>query len=124
MASAIRSFFEQPENQRLLDRLEAAGVRATLPRLEDEREKDLIGSRPFEGMRLVFTGEMESMTRGEAEELAKRLGGVCSSSVSKKTSFVVAGRDAGSKLAKALSLGVKVVNEGEFLEMVREAEDE
>jgi len=70
-------------------------------------------------MRLVFTGEMESMTRSEAEEKAKRLGAVCSSSVSKKTSLVVAGRDAGSKLSKALSLGVKVVNEVEFLEMTR-----
>ena len=119
MASAIRSFFEQPENQRLLERLEAAGVRATLPRLEDERENEHIGSRPFAGMRLVFTGEMESMTRSEAEEMAKRRGAVCSSSVSKKTSFVVAGKDAGSKLSKALSLGVKVVDEEEFLEMTR-----
>ncbi len=74
-------------------------------------------------MRLVFTGEMESMTRNEAEKLAKRLGAVCSSSVSKKTSFVVAGRDAGSKLSKAVSLGVKVVDEEEFLEMARVADE-
>ena len=119
MASAIRSFFEQPENRKLLDRLEAAGVRATFPSLEDEEKNEPVGSRPFEGMRLVFTGEMESMTRSEAEEKAKRLGAVCSSSVSKKTSLVVAGKDAGSKLSKALSLGVKVVNEVEFLEMTR-----
>lgn len=119
MASAIRSFFEQPENRKLLDRLEAAGVRATFPVSESEGENQPVRSRPFEGMRLVFTGEMESMTRSEAEEKAKRLGAVCSSSVSKKTSLVVAGRDAGSKLSKALSLGVKVVNEVEFLEMTR-----
>lgn len=119
MASAIRSFFEQPENQRLLDRLEAAGVGATFPSLKDEERDEPVRSRPFEGMRLVFTGEMESMRRNEAEETAKRLGAVCSSSVSKKTSLVVAGRDAGGKLSKALSLGVKVVNEEEFLEMTR-----
>jgi len=119
MASAIRSFFEQPENRKLLDRLEAAGVRATFPSLIDGEKNEPVRSRPFEGMRLVFTGEMESMTRSEAEEKAKRLGAVCSSSVSKKTSLVVAGKDAGSKLSKALSLGVKVVNEVEFLEMTR-----
>ena len=119
MASAIRSFFEQPENRKLLDRLEAAGVRATFPSLIDGEKNEPVRFRPFEGMRLVFTGEMESMTRSEAEEKAKRLGAVCSSSVSKKTSLVVAGRDAGSKLSKALSLGVKVVNEVEFLEMTR-----
>jgi len=123
MASAIRSFFEQPENQRLLERLTAAGVRATFPVSESEGENEPFGSRPFEGMRLVFTGEMESMTRIEAEETAKRFGAVCSSSVSKKTSFVVAGRDAGSKLSKALSLGVKIVNEEEFLEMIREMDE-
>jgi len=123
MASAIRSFFEQPENQRLLERLTAAGVRATFPVSESEGENEPFGSRPFEGMRLVFTGEMESMTRIESEETAKRFGAVCSSSVSKKTSFVVAGRDAGSKLSKALSLGVKIVNEEEFLEMIREMDE-
>ena len=70
-------------------------------------------------MRIVFTGELDSMTRTEAEALAKAHGAACSSSVSGKTSLVVAGREAGSKLSKANALGVRVVNEEEFLEMIR-----
>jgi len=70
-------------------------------------------------MRIVFTGELESLTRSEAEALAKAAGAVCSSSVSGKTSLVVAGREAGSKLAKAAALGVRIAGEEEFLEMIR-----
>ncbi|GAB1428558.1 hypothetical protein MASR2M17_19880 [Aminivibrio sp.] len=67
---------------------------------------------------MVFTGELESFTRSGAEEAAKKLGALTSSSVSGKTSFLVAGRDGGSKLAKAAALGVKVLSEEEFLQMI------
>lgn len=120
MAASIRSFFNQEENIKLLDELAGLGVKSALPVPDEERETGKVGTpRLLEGKRIVFTGELESMTRGEAEFLAKELGAACSSSVSGKTFLVVAGRDAGSKLAKASALGVRIVNEEEFLEMIR-----
>ena len=72
----------------------------------------------FAGMTFVLTGTLPTMTRSEATELIERYGGKTSSSVSKKTSIVLAGEDAGSKLVKAQSLGVKIIDEAEFLTMV------
>ena len=71
------------------------------------------------GAGFVFTGELESMTRDEAKELVRRLGGTISESVSKQTSFVVVGREPGSKHAKAKKLGVKIMNEKEFLAFIK-----
>ena len=116
-AEAIRSFFGQPENMRLLERLAEAGVKGALPAEGGAAGLEKEGARPFEGMRLVFTGEMRSMTRSEAEELARRLGGTCTSSVSGRTSLVVAGENPGSKIEKARSLGVRILDEQEFLKM-------
>ncbi|MBR5252494.1 MAG: NAD-dependent DNA ligase LigA, partial [Clostridia bacterium] len=67
----------------------------------------------------VLTGTLPTMTRGEATELIKKYGGKASGSVSKKTHYVLAGSDAGSKLTKANELGVKVISEDEFLEMLK-----
>ncbi len=74
--------------------------------------------RPFLGMRIVFTGDLERATRGEVEELVKRLGGLPTSSVSAKTSFVVVGRNPGSKFQKATALGCRIASEEEFWQMI------
>ncbi len=71
----------------------------------------------FDGMSIVVTGTLQTLSRTEAEELIASLGGKPVSSVSKKTTFVVTGEKAGSKLTKAESLGIRVVNEAEFLKM-------
>ena len=77
-----------------------------------------VGEGPFTGQTFVFTGRLERMARPEAEALAAKLGGKAGATVSKKTNYVVAGAEAGSKLEKAQKLGVKVLTEDEFLEMV------
>ncbi len=77
------------------------------------------GNRRFEGMTIVVTGKLQKYTRDEIEVLIDREGGKPAGSVSKKTSFVVAGEDAGSKLEKAQQLGVKVISEDEFAEMLK-----
>jgi len=76
------------------------------------------GAGPLAGLTFVFTGGLDRVTRGRAEELVRALGGRTSSSVSAKTDFVVAGADPGSKYEKAVKLGVKVLSEQEFLDML------
>lgn len=73
----------------------------------------------FEGLIFVLTGSLDNYTREEAGEIIEKLGGKVSSSVSKKTSYVLAGEDAGSKLAKAQNLGVTIITEKEFEEMIK-----
>ena len=73
----------------------------------------------FEGMTFVLTGSLENYTRDEASEIIEKFGGKVSSSVSKKTSYVLAGSDAGSKLAKAKDLRVTIISESEFEEMIK-----
>jgi DNA ligase (NAD+) len=109
-AEEIESWFEDPENQDQLDRLMMAGVRP--------QEAQAPIASDLEGETYVFTGKLESMTREQAEEWVAKLGGKGSDSVSKKTSFVVAGPGAGSKLEKAQKLGVAVLSEAEFLEKI------
>ena len=108
VADSIVSFFADPDNRRLVDALLAAGVS---PQWE---AKDTSGGA-FAGMTVVVTGTLASMGRSEAEEAIRDAGGKAAGSVSKKTSLVVAGESAGSKLAKAQSLGVEVIGEAEFL---------
>ncbi len=110
VADSIARFFRQDETKRVLEKLRAAGID---PRGESRDESGM-----FAGQSVVFTGALERLTRDQAEAIVRRLGGSPSSSVSKNTSLVVAGEKAGSKLEKATSLGVKVMSEGEFLEMV------
>ncbi|MBX7131887.1 MAG: NAD-dependent DNA ligase LigA [Fimbriimonadaceae bacterium] len=107
-ASEIQEWFEEPENQALLDGLLGEGVSP----VEGEAP---VGDL-FAGQTLVFTGKLEHMTREDAEALVIKLGGKASGSVSKLTTTVVAGPGAGSKLAKAEQLGIPVISEQEFLE--------
>jgi DNA ligase (NAD+) len=111
IARSVASFFSDEENRRLVERLLARGVQGTAP------DAGTLGSA-FEGQVVVFTGKLETMTRSEAEALVKRHGGRTSSSVSRQTDLVVAGPDAGSKLAKARALGVPVIDEEEFLSRI------
>ncbi|MDR0839393.1 MAG: NAD-dependent DNA ligase LigA [Oscillospiraceae bacterium] len=111
-AQYLRDWLEMPQSRHLLSRLREAGVDMTgeaLPR-----------GGALEGVTFVLTGTLSKYTRDEAAELITRLGGKVSGSVSKKTGVVVAGEDAGSKLTKARELGVRVVDEAEFEEMVGE----
>ncbi|MCX7801233.1 MAG: NAD-dependent DNA ligase LigA, partial [Fimbriimonadales bacterium] len=111
-ASEIEEFFEDPENQRMIDELLALGVS---PAPVEETQGDA-----FAGQTVVFTGKLERFTREDAEELVRRLGGKAAGSVSRATTLLVAGPGAGSKLQKAEQLGVKVVSEEEFLAMLPE----
>jgi len=109
---SMGSYFSESHNTGMVDRL-AAEVRI----LDAERPAS---ESPIAGKTIVFTGRLEQMTRDEAKALAERLGASVSGSVSKKTSLVVAGPEAGSKLKKAEELGVQVLDEGAFLDLVNE----
>ena len=115
VAAAIADFFQRPEEQRSLDRLAEAGIRATLP-----AARPAATGGPFAGMTVVFTGTLERRTREEAEALVRERGAKTSGSVSAKTDLVVAGPGAGTKRAKAEQLGVKVVDEDAFDGMLAE----
>ena len=104
-------FFRDPKVCEQLERLRQEGLNFTQPK------KELSGNI-LEGKTIVFTGELHTLKRTEAEQLAKQYGGYASGSVSKKTSFVVAGENAGSKLRKAQELGVPVITEEEFFKMI------
>jgi DNA ligase (NAD+) len=110
IAATVREWFDEEENLELIEKLRSAGVR-----LADDASGGEPVARTMEGVTLVLTGGLETMSREEATELAQAAGARVSSSVSKKTSFVVAGENPGTKLAKAESLGVEVVDEQEFL---------
>ena len=110
---SLTAYFSETHNTGMVDHL-AGEVRI----LEAERPAT---ESPITGKTIVFTGRLEQMTRDEAKALAERLGASVSGSVSKKTDMVVAGPEAGSKLTKAQELGVRVLDEGAFLELVRES---
>ena len=109
VAEAVHDYFELPDSRRLIERLLAAGVQ---PRAPQRREG------PLEGKTFVITGTLSSMTRGEAEDRIKALGGTMGSSVSRKTDYLVVGADPGSKLARAQKLKVPVVDEAALLELL------
>lgn len=112
IAQSVASFFAEPRNQRLIKKLEEVGVRTkavTKPKEE----------LPLAGLTFVFTGTLTHFTRPQAEAAVKELGGSTSSSVSKKTDYVVVGTEPGSKYQKAKKLGVKIVNEEEFLKLIK-----
>ena len=109
MAEYVVNYFSHPQTRRLIDELKAAGV-------VTKYERKTVGDK-FAGLTFVLTGTLPTMTRDQAEAMIVALGGKASSSVSKNTSYVLAGEKAGSKLTKAQSLGVPVIDEEEFLRM-------
>ena len=110
-ANSVREFFMQDQTQDLIKKLKLAGV--NMQQLEDEN----IDNR-FLGKTFVLTGTLENYTRDEAGEIIEKFGGKVSGSVSKKTSYVLAGEEAGSKLTKAENLGIQIISEKEFEEMI------
>ena len=111
-AAAVREYFALPETRDLIDRLKAAGVQTALTTGGEELPQI------FEGKTFVLTGTLPTLSRDDASEMIRLRGGKASSSVSKKTDFVLAGEKAGSKLDKANALGVRVITEAEFLAML------
>jgi DNA ligase (NAD+) len=114
VADSVVNFFAAPDNREILDQLQRLGV---VPESEERR-----AGGPLAGKTFVFTGALPNLSRKEAQELVERLGGRAAGSVSKKTSCVVSGEEAGSKLDRARELGVPVLTEEEFLQMIEEEE--
>ncbi|MFD2368541.1 NAD-dependent DNA ligase LigA [Brevibacillus sp. GCM10020057] len=114
MAASLVNYFAQPQAKAVIERLKAAGVNMEYKGLRIEGGEDL----PFAGKTIVLTGTLARMSRQEAEEAIARLGGKVTGSVSKKTDLVIAGEKAGSKLEKAEKLGVAVLDEAGFLQIL------
>ncbi|HUT45534.1 MAG TPA: helix-hairpin-helix domain-containing protein, partial [Sedimentisphaerales bacterium] len=110
MAKSIYEYFREPENLSVIDQLLAAGVKPEQPKIP--RSKKLAGKT------FVVTGTLENLSRQQAEQAIRQAGGKSSSSVSKKTDFVLAGENPGSKLDKAGELGIEVIDEKQFLKMI------
>jgi DNA ligase (NAD+) len=110
VSQSVRAFFDNPENQRNIRQMREAGVRL-------EAEGAPI-DEPLAGMTFVLTGALDSMTRTEAKARIEALGGKVASSVSRRTTYIVAGKEPGSKLEKAEKLGAKVLDEKEFIEVL------
>ncbi len=113
LAESIDKFLKQPENRELIKRLRDARLPMKSETVEDEQPEQIFAGKTF-----VLTGTLDGMTRDEATALIEQRGGRVSSSVSKKTSFVLAGRDPGSKLEKARDLGVQILDEQAFRAML------
>ena len=111
VAESLIFFFKQPENIELLSELKAAGLTFTV-------EDDEKGEKPLAGQTFVLTGKLEALSREEAAEIIEKMGGKISSSVSKKTSYVIVGEAPGSKLAKAQELGIPTMDEEELLKII------
>lgn len=111
-AKAIVDFFKEKKNIDTINKLIKAGLKIKT------EEVPIKAIRSLEGKSFVFTGELKNFTRYEAERLVEKLGGKISSSVSKKTNFVVVGENPGSKYEKAKSLGIPIINEEEFMKLI------
>lgn len=111
-ANSIREFFIQEQTKDLIEKLKVAGVNMSL-------HEDKNADYRFQGKTFVLTGTLEKFTRDEASSIIEKLGGKVSGSVSKKTSYVLAGEEAGIKLKKAEDLGITIINESEFQEMIK-----
>ncbi|MFA5316536.1 MAG: NAD-dependent DNA ligase LigA [Dehalococcoidales bacterium] len=116
IAESLTAFFRQKENRDLIKRLKQA-----IPNLR-EREETRPGALPLDGQEFVITGHLESMTREDAEAKIRVLGGSAKGNVTRKTRYLVAGADPGSKLTKARELGIKELNEEELLRMLTNKE--
>jgi DNA ligase (NAD+) len=113
VGAGVSEYFSRPDNQHIVDKLLAAGIHWPEPQAPS-------AAAALKDKTFVLTGTLESMTREAAQEAIQRLGGKVSGSVSKKTGYVVAGSEAGSKLAKAEQLGVRVLDEKAFLKLLEE----
>lgn len=112
MANSIVEYFKDDKNLKLINELISLGV-------NPKSDITMNVNQPFAGMSIVLTGKLEQLTRDEATKIIEDLGGRASSSVSKKTNFVIVGSDAGSKLDKAKELGILILTEKEFLEKIK-----
>ena len=115
LAESVRAYADEPHNRQLVEKLAAAGVNMTT----SQPEPGTGAAGPLAGKTFVLTGTLATLTREEAEAAIDRLGGKVSGSVSRKTSYLVVGEDAGSKLEKARTLGVPTLSEEEFKALVR-----
>jgi DNA ligase (NAD+) len=112
VAASIARFFAEPHNIEVIEQLRAAGV--SWP----EGEPAAVVNSPIAGKTFVLTGTLPTLTRDEAKDMIEALGGKVAGSVSKKTDYVVAGDEAGSKLEKARQLGVSILDEAQFRELI------
>jgi len=110
IAESIVDFFHEQKNINVLNKFFKAGI--------NPQKKEVQTSAPLQGESFVFTGTMENMGRNEAQTIVENLGGTIHSSVTKKTTYVVAGSDPGSKLDKARSSGIQIISENEFLKLI------
>lgn len=113
MADSVIEFFKEEKNISVIDKLKKAGVNTKLIESNDEDIPKI-----FEKMKIVLTGTLPTLKRNDAKEIIEKRGGKATSSVSKSTSFVLAGEEAGSKLTKANDLGIKVIDEEKFLQLI------
>lgn len=112
MAESLVKFFESEQTRDLIEKLKNAGINT-------KGNKQEITDNRFEGMVFVLTGTLPTLSRTEASDIIENLGGKVSGSVSKKTTYLLAGDETGSKLTKAEELGVNIIDENEFLEMIK-----
>ena len=113
VAQSVVEFFSFPEDRRMVERLLSAGV---IP--AEKAQTDENAPQPLAGKTVVVTGTLPSLSRSEAEDLIRQMGGTAAGSVSKKTSYVLAGEKAGSKLTKAQDLGIQILDEAAFMRLI------
>ena len=114
MANSVVQFFREERNLKVIEKLKQSGVNT-----ENITDEDDSIEKIFEGMKIVLTGTLPTLKRNDAKEMIESRGGKATSSVSKSTTFVLAGEEAGSKLTKANELGIKVIDEEKFLELIK-----
>jgi DNA ligase (NAD+) len=118
VAASVRAFADEPHNRALITKLAQAGVNMT----SQQPAVEVVAKGPLAGKSLVLTGTLSTMTREEAQAAVERMGGKVSGSISRKTSYLVVGADAGSKLEKARQLGVRELTEEEFRKLIMGAD--
>ncbi|MGL4797692.1 MAG: NAD-dependent DNA ligase LigA [Paraclostridium sp.] len=114
MANSVVQFFKEDRNLNVIEKLKQAGVNAESTQKSDENIEQI-----FEGMKIVLTGTLPSLKRNDAKDMIESRGGKATASVSKSTTFVLAGEEAGSKLTKANELGIKVIDEDMFIKLTK-----
>ena len=117
ISKSVKKFFSDPHNKKVIEELKKVGLKFSFADIKTS----IVGDNFFKGKNFVLTGTLLSFTREEAEEIIINLGGNVTSSVSKKTDYVLAGEKAGSKLDKAKTLGIKIIDENEFKDKLNEA---